>query len=171
MEWRTRQAYLKVQHRASTAFSCASQAAYGESVAVSPSHPLWGLNGCVIVARPHGYVEDYETCALYEPEETRLPRGTHRKAGLMSRTTSTTCCDAWWFGCSADKPGDVPHSEPILAREHGETYRDIDYMYEVAVDLAGQLRLSKANFAIRARSRSSRCSAGPSGNVRRTDHG
>ena len=34
--------------------------------------------------------------------------------------------------------------KPILAREHGETYRDMDYMYHVAVDLAAQLAAIEA---------------------------
>tara|TARA_Y100000296_G_scaffold79468_1_gene103460 strand:+ start:32017 stop:32700 length:684 start_codon:yes stop_codon:yes gene_type:complete len=120
---------------------------WGAFVAVSPSHPLWGFE-CDAIPSPldltgHGEIDYAETCAVYEPEETRICHvGAHRQSGArVPNDEHDHTGDAWWFGCSADKPGDyVPHSpQPILAREHGETYRDIDYMYEVAVDLAGQL--------------------------------
>ena len=50
--------------------------------------------------------------------------------------------NAWWFGFAADKRGDLVPSgaKPILAREEGETYRGIDYMYAETVQLARQLK-------------------------------
>ena len=56
--------------------------------------------------------------------------------------------DAWWFGFAADKPGDlVPSgSKPILAREEGEVYRGIGYMYQETAKLARQLKsIEKSN--------------------------
>ena len=46
------------------------------------------------------------------------------------------------FGFPADKPGAlVPgSSKPVLAREEGETYRTIDYMYSETTRLACQLK-------------------------------
>lgn len=125
---------------------------WGAFVAVTAAHPLWGYACDAIPGslelRTHGRIDYAEQCASYEPEEIRIchasPSQKHRP--YVPLEADDRRGDAWWFGCAADKPGDyVPQGgKPILAREHGETYRDMDYMYQVAVDLAAQLAAIEA---------------------------
>lgn len=63
-------------------------------------------------------------------------------SGIRPTAADQTTDDAWWFGFTANKPGDLMPkcSKPLLAREEGEIYRSIDYMYCETIGLARQLK-------------------------------
>ncbi|MDQ0565938.1 hypothetical protein GRI55_00805 [Erythrobacter citreus] len=117
---------------------------WGGFVAVSPGHPLYGYREDAIPAAiglaPHGGIDYAEACSRYEDEAVRVCHVHSRPDAPQAE--DQTGDNAWWFGFAADKPGDlVPSdSKPILAREEGEIYRGIDYMYSETVQLARQLK-------------------------------
>lgn len=127
---------------------------WGGFVAVESGHPLYGYREDAIPAgaglTPHGGIDYAEICSRYESEAVRVCHARMGGRGSMLNTPGAehqTADDAWWFGFAADKAGDlVPSgSKPILAREEGEVYRGIDYMYEETIALARQLRSIEAN--------------------------
>ncbi|MCD1590233.1 hypothetical protein K7H13_05595 [Qipengyuania citrea] len=131
---------------------------WGGFVAVAPGHPLYGYREDAIPAgaslTPHGGIDYAEICSRNKPEAVRVCHARIGGRGAMLDTPSAddqTADDAWWIGFAADKPGDlVPSgSKPVLAREEGEVYRGIDYMYEETVALARQLRSIEANGDLR----------------------
>jgi len=118
---------------------------WGGYVAVAPGHPLYGYREDAIPGAanldPHGGVDYAQQCSRAGPEETQVCHV--RSYGHTGPTAADQAMDhAWWFGFAADKPGDlVPgSSKPVLAREEGETYRTIDYMYSETTRLACQLK-------------------------------
>ncbi|WP_370190922.1 hypothetical protein [Qipengyuania sp.] len=126
---------------------------WGGFVAVESGHPLYGYREDAIPAgaglTPHGGIDYAEICSRYGSEAVRVCHARMGGRASMLNTPSAehqTADDAWWFGFVADKPGDlVPSgSKPILAREEGEVYRGIDYMYEETISLARQLRSIEA---------------------------
>lgn len=113
-------------------------------VGVEPGHPLCGFHADAIPPSaglsPHGGIDYAQPCAQDEPEPLRVCHVRHTgDVGPSSNDVARD--DAWWFGFTADKPGDlVPDgAKPPLAREEGETYRDLDYMYRETTKLALQL--------------------------------
>ncbi|WP_422358191.1 hypothetical protein [Qipengyuania flava] len=132
---------------------------WGGFVAVERGHPLYGYREDAIPAgaglTPHGGIDYAEICSRNKPEAVRVCHTRIGGRGAMLDTPNAedqTAADAWWFGFAADKPGDlVPSgSKPILAREEGEVYRGIDYMYEETIKLARQLNGFEARGAIDA---------------------
>ncbi|WJY17782.1 hypothetical protein QQS45_09030 [Alteriqipengyuania flavescens] len=117
---------------------------WGGFVAVPPSHPLYGYREDAVPAAigltPHRGIDYAEACSRYEDEAVRVCHVHSRRNGPQAE--DQTGDNAWWFGFAADRPGDlVPSdSKPILAREEGEIYRGIDYMYSETVQLARQLK-------------------------------
>jgi len=117
---------------------------WGGFVAVPPDHPLYGYREDAVPAAigltPHGGIDYAEACSRYEDEAVRV-------CHVHSRPDAPQAEDqigdnAWWFGFAADKRGDLVPSgaKPILAREEGEIYRGIDYMYSETMQLARQLK-------------------------------
>ncbi|MBX7502172.1 hypothetical protein K3181_12035 [Qipengyuania sp. YG27] len=132
---------------------------WGGFVAVERGHPLYGYREDAIPASagltPHRGIDYAEICSRYEPEAVRVCHARIGERGSLRNTPGAedqTADDAWWFGFAADKPGDlVPSgSKPVLAREEGEVYRGIDYMYEETIALARQLRSIEAGSDLRA---------------------
>lgn len=127
---------------------------WGGFVAVEREHPLYGYREDAIPVgaglTPHGGIDYAEVCSRKVPEAVRVCHARMGERGAMLKTPSAedqTADDAWWFGFAADKPGDlVPSgSKPVLAREEGEVYRGIDYMYEETIRLARRLRSIEAS--------------------------
>ena len=130
---------------------------WGGFVAVGPRHPLYAHRADAVPAaaglNPHGGIDYAEACSRNEDEGVRVchvhigHRMAHRDAPIAEDQTMD---DAWWFGFAADKPGDfVPSgSKPVLAREEGEVYRNIDFMYEETMKLARQLKSIEDDSAI-----------------------
>ena len=114
-------------------------------VAVGPEHPLYGHREDAIPAsanlRPHGGIDYSQLCSQRGPAGTQICHVHHESRTRPTAADKTTDDDAWWFGFTADKGGDlVPKgSKPVLAREEGEIYRSIDYMYCETIGLARQL--------------------------------
>lgn len=113
-------------------------------VGVEPRHPLFGFKADAIPSNaglsPHGGIDYAQPCSQDGPEALRICHVRHiGEVGPSSSDASRD--DAWWVGFAADKPGDlVPDgSKPPLAREEGEAYRDLDYMYRETMKLARQL--------------------------------
>lgn len=114
-------------------------------VGVEPGHPLHGFHADALPAAaglsPHGGIDYAEACSRQGPEAIQIchvpQRDRVRPTGQVMQRD-----DAWWFGFAADKPGDlVPTgAKPRLAREEGEIYRDIDFMYRETTKLAHQLK-------------------------------
>lgn len=117
---------------------------WGGFVAVPPDHPLYGYREDAVPAAigltPHGGIDYAEACSRYEDEAVRVCH-VHSRANAPQAEDQTED-NAWWFGFAADKRGDLVPSgaKPILAREEGEIYRSIDYMYSETVQLARQLK-------------------------------
>ena len=121
-------------------------------VGVNPAHPLWGfshdaLPTCTDI-RVHGPIDYAEGCD--EDEEPQISvchvlGGAVRRPQRPSRKTRSSIGDdehpdIWWFGFTADQPGDLlPNRVRPLEAEEGRTYRDIHFMYDEVTWLAGQL--------------------------------
>lgn len=122
---------------------------WGGFVAVLPGHPLHGyLEDAIPPAAglsPHGGIDYARTCARRLPEAIQVchvrPRHSPSSRSAPVRDNHWHE-DAWWFGFTANKPGDlVPGiGKPALAREEGETYRGAAYMFEETTRLARQLK-------------------------------
>lgn len=123
--------------------------AWGGFVAVVPEHPLYGYREDAIPAAtrftPHGGIDYAKPCARRLPEAIQICHARVRPSPFT--TSAPTRADhereeAWWLGFTANKAGDLVPSvaKPPLAREEGETYRDVGYMYGETIKLARQLK-------------------------------
>ena len=124
---------------------------WGGFVAVDPIHPLWGFSADAIPASAglvvHGPIDYAAPCEDDGDPEFSVchlasghPNAVHRKGPRSSSTSGDVDRTNWWFGFSADRPGDyVPNRHRPLDREEGQTYRDIDYMFGEVTILAAQL--------------------------------
>ncbi|EDL48181.1 hypothetical protein [Erythrobacter sp. SD-21] len=130
---------------------------WGGFAAVVPGHPLYGYREDAIPAAlgltPHGGIDYAEACSRDEDEAVQVCHvhlGTRAYMHDAPTADDQTADNAWWFGFAADKPGDlVPSgSKPVLAREEGEVYRGIDYMYEETTKLARQLKAIEGSSAL-----------------------
>lgn len=122
---------------------------WGGFVAVVPGHSLYGYREDAIPAATrftsHGGIDYAKPCARRLPEAIQVCHARVRSSPF-TRSAPTRADherdDAWWFGFTANKAGDfVPSiAKPPLAREEGETYRDVEYMYAETIKLARQLK-------------------------------
>lgn len=123
-------------------------------VAVPPGHPLFGFEGDALAAlgiRPHGGVNHSSPCEELEPEPISICHVRERDPALRRRRYRAAAAevdhdDAWWFGFSCDKPGDLQPTQPDApasrrAAQVGlkNVYRDERYVLAHVVDLAAQL--------------------------------
>lgn len=125
-------------------------------VAVPLGHPLFGFEGEALAAlgiRPHGGVDHGAPCEELVPEpysvchvSERSKARRRKRARAAEAATDRSHDDAWWFGFSCDKPGDLQPTRPdapasVRASKVGlrSVYRDENYVLAHVVDLAAQL--------------------------------
>jgi hypothetical protein len=120
-------------------------------VAVDPAHPLWGFSADAIPASAglvvHGPIDYAAPCEDNKDPEISVCditsgrlRTSHQAPPRRASTSGDVDRTNWWFGFSADQPGDhVPGRSRPLDREEGQVYRDIDYMFGEVTTLASQL--------------------------------
>lgn len=126
-------------------------------VAVPPGHPVFGFNGDALAALgifPHGGVDHGAPCEEWERESVSVCHVRERNAAIRrNKERAATAAgidrqhdDAWWFGFSCDKPGDLqPRQRDAAASVRGShiglksVYRDENYVLAHVVDLAAQL--------------------------------
>lgn len=126
-------------------------------VALQPCHPLFGFEGDALEAlgiRPHGGVNHGAPCEELESEPYSVCHVSERSgASRRNRARASAAAgfdrqhdDAWWFGFSCDKPGDLQPTRPDApASVRGSrvglknVYRDENYVLAHVIDLAAQL--------------------------------
>ncbi len=130
-------------------------------VGVEPSHPLWGYSVDAVPAvagiHVHGPLDYAESCEEEERPQVSVchllgghPPRDQRPRRSRSSVADNNLPDTWWFGFTADRPGDlVPNYRRTLEAEEGRTYRDIDYMYGEVTTLAAQLHVLEDGLPVR----------------------
>jgi hypothetical protein len=125
-------------------------------VAVPSGHPVFGFEGDALAAlgiRPHGGVDHASPCEELEPEAVSVCHVRERDPAIRRNSARAAAAgvdrqhdDAWWFGFSCDKPGDLQPTRPDApASVRGShvglksVYRDETYVLAHVIDLAAQL--------------------------------
>ena len=134
---------------------------WGGYVGVSPDHPLWGFSVDAVPSvagiHVHGPLDYAESCEVEERPQISVchlfdghtPRN-QRIERDRSSVADDTDPDIWWFGFTADQPGDlIPNHTRPLEAEEGRTYRDINYMYGEVTKLAAELHALEDEAAVR----------------------
>ena len=121
-------------------------------VAIGSSHPLWCYERDAIPPElgitPHRGLDYAALCDQYEAPEVRICHVGHGQRAQQTTPLSADSdaaghADAWWFGFTCDKVGDLlpkGNSRNDKNREDGPRhYRDMNYVADQVVQLAGKL--------------------------------
>ncbi|WP_054118349.1 hypothetical protein [Porphyrobacter sp. AAP60] len=121
-------------------------------VAIGSSHPLWGYEHDAIPPelgiRPHEGIDYAALCNQNGPPALQICHVRHvtrvqQSAPMASDSDAAGSPDAWWFGFTCDKDGDLLPKGNFRNDKNREVgprvYRDIGYVADQVVHLADKL--------------------------------